>query len=211
MKIYNCIQGTTEWLNLRKGIPTASSFHHIVTPKGNYTSAGQYKYMCALIAERLLERPLTEHVSFYMERGSQMEEDAVEFYQLARDCDTVPIGFVTNDDGTVGASPDRFVGDEGSLEIKCPKETVHVSYLLQEGGAYSEYKIQAQGQLWVSERKWVDVLSYHPELPEALVRIERDDKFIEILAHEVTQFVKMVDTNWILLQERLAIHGTSVV
>jgi hypothetical protein len=33
MKIHNCTQGTEEWRKLRAGIPTASEFHKIITPK----------------------------------------------------------------------------------------------------------------------------------------------------------------------------------
>ncbi len=106
-----------------------------------------------------------------MDRGSQMEADAVAFYELQRDCDTVKVGFITNDDGSVGASPDRLVGESGLLEIKVPSEAVHMSYLLGSGSAYEAYKVQMQGQLWVSGKAFNDSLSFHPELPPALLRI----------------------------------------
>lgn len=144
--------------------------------------------MMSLLAERLMGHPIKEHISSWMERGQQLEAHAVRYYEFQTEGKTIPVGFVTNDSGTVGASPDRFVGEKGTLEIKCPSESTHMAYLLTAAGAYSAYKVQVQGQLWISEREWTDVVSYHPELPEALFRAERDEKFIETLSAEVLEF-----------------------
>src|SRR5439155_7834647 len=75
-------------------------------------------------------------------------------------------------------------------------------YLLEEGTAYDEYKIQCQGQLWVSGRKWVDLLAWHPELPPALHRIERDESFIPLLSSAVDAFSKVLESQWLLCQTR---------
>lgn len=192
MKIHNVTQGTSEWLALRAGIPTASEFKRILTAGGKKNepkpSDSAEKYRMELLAERIMGHPITEHVSFWMKRGSQMEADALLFYQMQRDIDTIPAGFVTNDAGDRGASPDRFVGNDGVLEIKCPSEGEHVSYLLQTGSHYSTYKVQVQGQLLICEREWADVLSYHPELPMSLARIYRDEPFIKLLSKELDNF-----------------------
>ncbi len=203
MKIHDCVQGTTEWLQLRAGIPTASQFDKILTPTGK-PSKSAIPYMDALLAERMMQRPLTEHISFWMERGSQMEAEAVSFYQFQRDVTTETVGFITNDAGTIGASPDRLIGEDGLLEIKCPAPHTHVGYMLWKG-ADKAYHPQIQGQLWVTGREWLDILSYHPEMPPALVRVERDEKYIEDLAAAVTSFsqslesmhLEFVDRGWI--------------
>src|SRR5262245_45091449 len=119
MIIHDVVQGSTSWLQLRAGIPTASQFDQIITPSGKPSKSAE-RYMLTLLAERLMGHPITENVSMWMKRGSEMEADAVAFYQLQTDSDTVPVGFITNDEGTIGASPDRLVGEEGLLEIKCP-------------------------------------------------------------------------------------------
>lgn len=186
MLIHNVQQGSSAWLELRAGIPTASDFENIVTPTGKI-SAAQDRYLYTLLAERIMGRPTVEHVSMWMERGSQMEGEAVEFYELQRDIDTVPVGFVTNDARTIGASPDRLVGDEGLLEIKCPAEHTHVSYLLFKP-VDRKYYPQLQGQLWITGRQWVDILSYHPAMPPALVHVERDPDYIKLLSGEVESF-----------------------
>src|SRR5688572_30777229 len=122
MKIHDCIQGTSEWFNIRSGIPTSSEFDKIITPKTGKPSSQAEHYMFALIAERLMGHPRIEFMSRWMDRGNQMESEAVAFYELQRDANTQRIGFLTNDDETVGSSPDRFVDDDGLLEIKVPRE-----------------------------------------------------------------------------------------
>lgn len=201
MRIHQCEQGTQEWLRLRAGIPTASEFDQIVTPGGK-ASKSEERYMFTLLAEKLMGRPTTGHVSWWMERGSQTEADAVSFYELQKDLDTVPVGFITNDAETVGASPDRLVGEDGLLEVKCPSEWVHMAYLLGSGSPYEAYKCQCQGQLWITGRKWVDVLSFHPDLPPALTRIGRDESFIELLAAGVTAFSEQLEKLYVLSLQR---------
>ena len=187
MIIHRCEQGTSEWLRLRAGIPTASQFDRIVTPKGALSKSAD-GYMHELLAERMLHEPLVKAVTMWMERGSQHEAEAVAYYEMERNLETMPVGFVTNDEGTIGASPDRLVNADGLLEIKVPSPGVHVGYLLAEHGAGHDYRAQAQGQLWITGREWVDVMSYCPGLPEALVRFTRDEEYIAALARAVSEF-----------------------
>ena len=77
------------------------------------------------------------------------------------------------------------------MEIKCPSAANHVGYLLDVEGI--GYRVQVQGQLWVAEKNWCDTLSYNPELPPALVRQHRDEKFIKELAAAVKQFLDAMD------------------
>lgn len=189
MKIHDVAQNSPEWRMLRAGIPTASAFEKIITPKGAASkSAESYKNL--LLGERIMGHPADEKpFSWAMERGSALEKKALTYYQIQTDYQTVPVGFVTDDDERWGASPDQFVGDDGCLEIKCPEKIeLHISYLRQAGAAYEDYKVQAQGQLWVCDRQWVDFLSFHPDLPWSLVRVERDESYIEKLEKAVRQF-----------------------
>lgn len=198
MKIHDCIQGTSEWLAIRAGIPTSSNFSRIITPKTGRPSGQAEDYMFQLIAERLMGRPVIEHVSFWMNRGNQMEAEAVAFYELQRDAETKTVGFVTNDEESIGSSPDRTVDAEGLLEIKVPKESTHVGYLIKHA-VDQDYWPQIQGQLWIAERQWVDLLSYHPEMPPALIRVERDEAYIRMLAAAVTTFSDVLEAHYQLL------------
>ena len=200
MIVHDVLQGTTEWLAVRAGIPTASAFDRIITKSGKPSTQAE-KYMHRLLAERMMGHPVTEHVSYWMGRGNQLEAEAVAYYEGVRELDTQRIGFLTNDERTIGASPDRFVGDDGLLEIKVPAEHTHVAYLLTRA-VDSEYYPQVQGQLWVSGRKWLDIQSYHPEMPPAIIRVERDEKFIGILSAEVTAFSEALERAAVELREK---------
>lgn len=200
MKIYDCVQGSTEWLYLRSGIPTASCFDQILTPGGKPSKSAE-RYLFSLLAEKMMGHPCVEFMSAWMERGNLMEAEAVSFYELQRDVETVKVGFITNDQGTIGASPDRLVGDDGLLEIKVPKESTHVSYLLKKAVDQAYYP-QVQGQLWVSGRKWSDILSYHPELPPALIHVERDEEFIGLLSAAVLEFSAVLERYALEARER---------
>jgi hypothetical protein len=184
--VHDVKQGTAEWLALRAGIPTASEFDRIITPKGKPSTQAE-KYMHKLLAERMMGHPVTEQISYWMGRGHMMEAEAVAYYEGVRDLDSTVVGFVTNDEKTIGASPDRFVGDDGLLEIKVPAEHTHVAYLLTRA-VDAEYYPQIQGQLWMTGRQWADILSYHPEMPPALIRVERDAGYIAAMSAAVTAF-----------------------
>jgi YqaJ-like viral recombinase domain len=65
------------------------------------------------------------------------------------------VGFITDDNHTIGCSPDRLVGDEGLLEIKAPLPQTQVEYWIS-GEVNERFRPQLQGQLYVSQRSWVD-------------------------------------------------------
>lgn len=191
MKIVDVEQGSPEWLKARSGIPTASAFDLILTKTGK-PSASAKRYMYTLLAERMMRHPVDEHVSLWMQRGRDSEAQAVDFYESIREVETTRVGFITNDAGTIGASPDRLVGDDGLLEMKVPKEHTHVQYLFAKS-VDNDYRAQTQGQLWITERKWIDVCSFHPEMSPALIRVERDEAYIKLLAEHVTAFAAELD------------------
>lgn len=196
MKIIDVKQGSPEWIACRLGIPTASNFHRIIQSKKLLASAGQAKYIAQLTAEWFLGHPCDDFASDFMERGVEMEAEALRWYGWEKELggdDLVPAGFCTNDDGTVGASPDQMVSHDGILEIKCPSAVVHMEYLLGGGGVDDDYRCQIQGQLWVTERRWVDILSYHPTFEKSLIRVERDDKFIAALAERMAEFLPKLE------------------
>lgn len=192
MKYIDVPPGSWDWHLARLGIPTASCADKIVTASGA-PSRSRDKYMHDLIAERLLGVPTDTYGGDFMERGSALETEAVKFYEFTRNIDTTPGGFVTTDDGRAGCSPDRLVGDRGGLEIKCPKPATHVGYMLGHGAVAKDYVIQVQFSLWVSEREWWDTLSYHPDLPEALQRVERDEKLIRLISDRTKEFNDELD------------------
>ena len=100
-------------------------------------------------------------------------------------------GIFLTDDRSIGASVDRLVGDDGILEVKCPLAPKHLAILLE--ADTGDYNLQCQGQMWITGRAWCDLLSFFPELPPALMRVERDEKSIEAIADEVGRFCVRLD------------------
>lgn len=191
MIVFDFKQGSPEWLAIRTGIPTASRFGNILTAKTRKPSASAARYMCDLIAERIIGSPVDTASSEFMLRGSAMESEAVAAYEFEHDCECKAVGFVMDDSRRWGCSPDRLVGDDGLLEIKCPSAGVHVAALL--GMQDDEHAAQAQGQLWITGRAWVDLMYYNPLMPTHTVRIERDEEHIGQIAAAVRDFCDRLD------------------
>lgn len=168
------------------GLPTASQFHRILSAKTLKPLAGAETYALELLVQWGLGLMEGEDSDF-MERGRLFEEDAVAAYELETNCDVQRVGFITNDAGTVGYSPDGLVGDDGLVEFKVPAAKTHLAYLLNEGDV-GPYMAQCQGGLWVAEREWIDWRSWHQSLPAAKVRMGRDEKFIAALSEAVGEF-----------------------
>lgn len=192
MKIISCVQGSPEWFAARKGIPTASNFDKILTPKTQKPSSSIDEYIYELIAEsRCLTPPPSEYRSAAMQHGVQYEREARHWYELERGVDVRQVGFCVEHfgpepTGRFGCSPDGLVGEDGGLELKCPTGKVHVKYLLA-GVLPDEHKCQVHGCLAVTGRQWWDYLSYCPGLPPLLVRVT-PNSFTAALMGALKQF-----------------------
>ena len=89
-----------------------------------------------------------------------------------------------------GCSPDGYVDTDGLVEIKCQLPKGHVqtlAYYSRNRQAPPDYIPQVQGQLWVTGREWCDLFFFHPDLPKLVIRIPRDDKYINLLHQGVIQ------------------------
>lgn len=203
MQVYDVVQGSPEWAQVRLGIPTSSDFKKVMTPTGLRSSQDE-DYAHQLIAELLLREPLRlMEPTHWMERGQIMELEAAASYEMLYDAELLRSGFVTDDQGHFGCSPDRFVDEDGLLEIKCPAPNTHVGYLLSKK-IKRDYMPQLQGQLHVTGRKWVDIFSYHPEMPPARIRVERDEKFQTRLRNRLKEFrTKLNDKIQYLIDNKL--------
>ncbi len=166
-------QGTDEWLEARRGIPTASSFSKIITPKTGVLSKTSDKYIAEIIAETV-EPDNSFQGNQWTERGHELEPEARNWYEFQTGCDVRQVGMILLDDLTAGVSPDGLIDDDGMLEIKCPKPSTHVEWLLN-GGLPDEHKPQCHAALHIAQRKWLDFVSYCPKFKPLLVRVEPDE------------------------------------
>jgi len=186
MKIIEMDQQSPEWLKLRAGLPSASCFDKIITSTGKPSTQAD-KYMYQLAGEKLLGMKEESYQNDAMRRGVELEPEARMFYELSTGVDVVQVGFCLDERG-FGCSPDGLVGEDGLIEIKCPILSTHISYLVNES-IVEDYWHQIQGQLLVTGRKWCDAVSYYPNLPTLIVRVERNEEFIKKLETELLKFV----------------------
>ena len=185
MKIIDCIQGSEEWWEARLGYVTASNFHKVLNKR-----TGRGLYMRKTAAERLTCLREESYKNDIMDKGSETEQEARRFYEIANDCKVEQVGFVMRDEW-VGCSPDGLTGKDGLIEIKCVISSTHIATILSEKMP-TVHIPQVQGLLWVTERKWCDFISYDPRVlsqPMFTVRVERDQEYFIKLAGEVGVFV----------------------
>ncbi len=171
MQILQIEQGSPEWFQARLGLPTMSCMGRIATAKTAALSAQSDEYIGALIAERHVDVG-EQFSSYWMERGIELEREARAWYELKHDCDVAEVGIIVNKGA--GYSPDGLIGESGCLEIKCPKPSTHIKYLLN-GELPDVYKGQVHGGLVVSERRWADFVSYCPQFEPFCIRVVRDE------------------------------------
>ena len=183
MIIHDFEQNSPEWEQARCGIPTASAFSNLITSTGA-ESKSMKDYARVLAAEKFAGHPITGwEGNKYTQRGHELEDHARNEYEFLTGNETTVVGFVTDDLGRYGCSPDRFVGD-GVLEIKCciPKEHIKkLEYYAKHGKPPTEYVAQIQGEMFVCEKKWVDLVFYCPDLPTLIIRQTPDPKIVSAL------------------------------
>lgn len=189
----NAPQGTEAWLIERAGSATASRFCDVLAKVKAGESASRRKYRLQLVTERLTGLPTPSYSNAAMEWGKQQEPFARMAYEAHSGLLAVEVPFRKHPTlAWCGSSPDGVIEDDGGLEIKCPDSITHVGYLTA-GVAPSEYLPQIQGNMWVTGRAWWDFVSFDPRLPPNLrlfvVRVPRDDAYIETLAREVEAFL----------------------
>ena len=189
MQILTMPQGSPEWLTARLGRVTMSELKSLlVKGKGpGGLGAGAITYMHQLIGERItgeLAEPFQGNA--HTRRGHELEGVARALY-----CDATgepqpqEVGLILNHE--VGYSPDSLVGANGLLEIKTKLPKFQIEVLLN-GEIPDEHIPQCQGGLWVSEREWIDFVSYWPGMPLFIKRAYRDDIMIRTIAERVEAF-----------------------
>ena len=185
--IHDVVQGTSEWLALRRGIPTASQFCKIICSAGQ-ASIQANAYLETLVAEQTNGESCTAFAgNEWTERGKELEPEAVQSYERHMRVRADKVGFITDRDRTVGCSPDRLVGIDGLLEVKCPAPHTHAKYL-RDQRIDMRYYPQVQGQMFITGRKWVDFFSYHPDQPHLRLRITRNEPYLAKLGELLRLF-----------------------
>ncbi len=204
------VQGSDEWHAQRCGMLTASEMHLILTPtlkvaKNEKTRSHMYE----LLAQRVTQYVEPRYVSDDMLRGKDDELAARQYYH-DNHAPVEECGFVTlkTPDYTIGYSPDGLVGDDGLIECKSRRQKYQVQTLLEwyKGKSVPEdYMMQIQTGLFVTRRKWCDLVSYSGGMPTCVMRVHPDPVFHAAIELASTEFEAQIRA--LMVDYRAAVKG----
>ena len=189
-------QRTEEWHQARLGKVTASRVADVLAKIKTGEAAARKNYKMELVVQRLTGLPGESFSNAAMEWGSEQEPFARMAYEAHTSNFVQEVGFIEHQEiKHFGCSPDGVVG-EGLIEIKCPNTSTHIETVL-DNKAPTKYIPQMQCQMAVTGAKWCDFVSYDPRVPEDLqlvvIRVDRDQEYIDSMEVEVKQFLSEVD------------------
>lgn len=187
----NVIQGTDEWLAMRCGLLTASEMKLIVTLGGKKANNDKERaHLNELLAQRITRFVEPFYVSADMLRGQEDEIKARQLYH-ERYAPVTEVGFITNGKWgfTLGYSPDGLVGDDGLIECKSRRQKFQVETILA-NEVPDDFVLQVQTGLLVSERAWLDFVSYSGGLPMCVIRAFPDEAIQTAILEAAQDFEK---------------------
>ena len=182
-------QGTDAWHDARRGIVTASVVGKLLTPTLKVADNDTSRALTAtLTAERITGFTEPTGMNADMNRGVWSEPFARDLYSSHyhhAEC----VGFMvrSGDGWELGYSPDGLVGTDGLIEIKCPRAKTHLKTILADEVPL-ENMAQIQTGLLVSDRKWLDYVSYCGGMPLYVKRVLPDEKWRKAIIDAVDTF-----------------------
>jgi len=168
-------QGSEQWLQARSGLLTASEVKLVLTPTLKIANNDKTRaHVWEIAAQRITEYVEPRYIGDEMLRGHEDEIRArlayADKFGTVTEC-----GFITNEAHgfTLGYSPDWLVGEDGLAEAKSRRQRFQVQTVVE--GAPEEHTLQLQTGLVVTERDWIDYVSYSGGMPMVVIRVEPDD------------------------------------
>ena len=200
--VHDVEQRSPAWLQLRVGLLTGSCADAILAQrkKGTGELKARADLRRRLVCERItgLSQEEPFRASAHMERGEAMEPAAFAAYEAETGLGAARVGFISHATLKAGCSPDGYIGDwEGILELKVPKSTTHLDYVLNPAAFQQEYFGQVVHALWLTGAQWCDLVSFDNRLPSTLelVRVRIMAADVDLVAYEqaVMQFLAEVE------------------
>ena len=193
-------QGSLDWFNLRCGVVTASEMDRLVTPAKLEAVKG--KGLASYLAEKLAERwggPLPGANTWDMDQGRILEDEARPAFEIETGLTVTTVGFVSDDAGHVGCSPDGVImdGDKvvSGVEIKCPLPQTQIKYLLA-GELPVEYRLQVHASMVVTGAPCWWFFSYRRRMPPLCLRVERDPEICDAINAALGPFLCDMEFCW---------------
>lgn len=194
-------QKSEAWLQARAGLPTASEFDNLLTPKFKLKEGeGRATYLHKKLCEKWLGGPLAGFSTFAVEQGEILEDQAVGWYELEYNRPIERVGLITTDDGLAGCSPDGLFPDGTGIEIKCPAVHTHCGYLLH-GKLPQAYAAQVHGSMFITDAPLWTFLSYARHFPAFVLEVPRDELIQDAIYEAVSTFIVDLDAAYQRLVE----------
>ncbi len=198
MEIVNVKQGSPEWFDVRSLRMTASHAQAV----GNHG-----KGLITYIEKKMAEYYSSADKEFFsnkdMDRGKELEDQALMAYFFEKGIETKKVGFVIHNK-YVGVSPDAFAEEDGLVECKCPNDLTYLRLLLTEK-IDSKYIWQMQKQMLVCKKNWCDYLVFNPNFKKDtfIKRVFPDEKMFgklekgfKIGANLICEIKKKMEQSW---------------
>jgi len=189
-------QNTDEWMDIRRGLFTASSVYNLSLKESTDTFK---KEINKRVIERITGETPDNFTNYAMQRGHELEPLARKEYEKNTFKRVNNGGFWTYDSGLIkegwfGASPDGICGD-GIIEIKCFEYNNFIEYSLNKT-IPKNYLFQIQAQLLVTDKKWCDMVYYYPNLSLTIIRVLPDSDI-------QNEIIQLVNNGIIRVEEKL--------
>jgi predicted phage-related endonuclease len=182
-------QGSDEWLAARCGLLTASEMKLILTPTLKVANNDKTRsHLWELLGQRLTRYVEPRYIGDDMLRGIEDEIEARALY-AKHHAPVQEAGFITNNRWgfTIGYSPDGLVGDDGLIECKSRRQKFQIETIARDE-VPEDYWLQLQTGLLVSERRWIDFVSYSGGLPMFVRRVEPCAQTQDAIVAAATEF-----------------------
>ncbi len=197
LELIDVQQGSDEWFEARLGLVTASNFAIVMASgRDGGDSMTRTQYLHRLAGERITGRLAEETFkSRAMERGKEMEPEAIADYERQRGVTVRRVGLAINFKKLrrCGASPDGLVGFDGGVETKTMRPDLMIPLLIRGSAMPAEHRAQVQGNMHVLERDWWDLKIFYPGMPDFTVRVARDEHYIRELDNQIQVFNHELD------------------
>lgn len=194
----NVDQRSDEWHNLRFGRVGGSESEALMV-KGK-SAHGLGTAAISMLYDKVWEiktsTPAKEHfVNDAMQRGIDLEGEAIYVYQNQNFETVTNCGYITNSDKKyAGYSPDGLLGEDGLIEIKCPGSREYIRTLI-EGDIPKKYQAQMQWGMMLTGRSFCNYIVYNPDFrsnPIVVKIVEKDEKMIELLLENYLVFENLM-------------------
>jgi len=165
-------QQSGAWVRQRIGWLTGSRMKDVLaTLKNGQPAEARRKYAMELVAERMIDGAIDHFVTSAMQWGIETEAEAASAYEETTGMLLEKCGFYTHPSiEFFGATPDRLLGLDGLVEIKCPTTVTYVNWRAA-GVVPAEHHPQMLAQLACTRRRYVDFVAFDPRVRQREHRI----------------------------------------